>query len=231
MKKIDTRGKYHGSHCTPVGLLSFGRDKALLKQAKEMVSKCRFTIRAGTNLNSRSSQHARGSSTGSTKKTIMHHHYFDRLRSTFGAVDRRADLGDYVFDRLSHLFPCLFLYRIHLYRLCPSRLWACPWIFLSPLAGLSRTGREDFGWEVRVCKLSLGCSLSGAEDSITDPVNPTGAGPPGDRPRLSAASAAQIGLPLFGAPGLHSLSFLGLLRCGTDSSSILRIDRFSARTR
>ena len=74
----------------------------------------------------------------------MRHHYFERLRSTFGAVDRRAELGDYVFDRLSHLFRCLFLYRIHLYRLCPSLLWACPWIFLSLLVqGLYEGAQGD----------------------------------------------------------------------------------------
>ena len=59
---------------------------------------------------------ARGGSTGSTRKDTMRHQYFDRLRSTFGAADRRAELGDYVFDSLSHVFPCLFLYRIHHYR-------------------------------------------------------------------------------------------------------------------
>ena len=32
------------SHCTPVGPLSFGKDKALLRKAVEMVSNRRFTV-------------------------------------------------------------------------------------------------------------------------------------------------------------------------------------------
>ena len=45
-----------GLRAEPLGLPSFGRDKALLRKAMEMVSDRCFTIRAGSNINSGASQ-------------------------------------------------------------------------------------------------------------------------------------------------------------------------------